>query len=87
MRTATLVSVFVGAALLVVDLIVLRVRDHLGDPWYWVGMATLVGGVVLGSYVRRNDRRVPRHLVDERGVTLGLRGLYALPRDEEDGYR
>jgi len=68
------------------DLLITRVRGHAGDPWYWFGMATLVGGVALGSYVRRNDRRVPRHLVDERGVTLGLRGLYALPWDEEDGY-
>jgi hypothetical protein len=85
MRIATLVAVFLGAALWISDTLVARIADHARDAWYWTGMAIFVAGVAVGSYVRRHDPRVPRRLVDERGVTLGLRGLYALPREDEDG--
>jgi hypothetical protein len=87
MKLATLVAVFVGGAIWLGDVLAVRIPDHLADPWYWTGMGILVAGVAVGSFVRRHDPRVPRHLVDERGVTLGLRGLYALPKDEEDGHR
>ena|GEM_PF-2136992 len=87
MKLATLVAVFVGGAIWLGDVLAVRIPDHLTDPWYWTGMGILVAGVAVGSFVRRRDPRVPRHLVDERGVTLGLRGLYALPKDEEDGHR
>jgi hypothetical protein len=87
MRHATLDAVFVGATIWLGDFLVIRVADHGRDPWYWLGMTIFVIGVAVGSYVRRSDPRLPRHLIDERGVTLGVRGFYALPREEWDEQR
>jgi len=87
MRLATLAAVLFGGAIWFGDFVAMRVPNHVADPWYWAGMAIFAAGAAVGSFVRRHDPRVPRRLVDERGVTLGLRGLYALSREDEDDHR
>jgi hypothetical protein len=92
MRIVTLAAVFVGGAVLTVDVLALP-PGHLHDPWYWSALAILIGGAAGGSYVRRDDPTVHRADADEAGVTVGIRarmGLWdpTLPSPRaKDGFR
>jgi hypothetical protein len=76
-RAATLATVAVGWVVFVLDFVLVP-APHAGDPFWWLSLALCATGVLVGTYIRRHDRRLGRVRVDGAGVTAALRARYGL---------
>jgi hypothetical protein len=69
--------VAVGGLVFVLDLLLVP-APHDGDPFWWLSLALCAAGALVGTYIRRHDRRFGRVRVDGAGVTAALRARYGL---------